>query len=196
MTPLVSAFELELPRDYQVIGEPVDMAGVHHMLKQPGGRYQFQWWALGLVEARPYGAVGDSKQGKKGADKGVDGIITFLERGESRLVMQQIIVQVKSGHVEAGDIRELSGTVEAKQAAMGVFITLQEPSKPMLEAAHVGRYYHSAYSGQAHPKIQILTIEQLLSGQAKVDMPHTRKATFKAAPTEKEQLEIDQVGLW
>jgi len=33
--------------------------------------YQFQWWALGLVGARP-------AEGKKGADKGVDGGYTSM----------------------------------------------------------------------------------------------------------------------
>jgi Restriction endonuclease len=81
-------------------------------------RYQFQWWALSLVRARPLGGKPGSKVGKKGADKGIDGIINF---------------QVKSGNVKRGDIGELRGTIEREDAAMGVFITLEEPTKPMKE---------------------------------------------------------------
>ena len=55
----------------EVIGEPVDLAGAKALAHQD--RYQFQWWALGLIGARPLG------EKKKGADKGIDGIIQFHE---------------------------------------------------------------------------------------------------------------------
>jgi len=50
------------PRAIKAIGEPVDLAGAHALADE--NRYQFQWWALGLVNAKP---VGDDR--KKGADK-------------------------------------------------------------------------------------------------------------------------------
>ncbi|HEU5099675.1 MAG TPA: restriction endonuclease, partial [Roseiflexaceae bacterium] len=90
-----------------------------------------------LVKARPLG--GEGKQGKKGADRGIDGIIPFLD--DTTAKPKRALVQVKSGHVRAGDIRDLRGTVEREQAQLGAFITLEPPSREMLaEAAAAGVY--------------------------------------------------------
>jgi site-specific DNA-methyltransferase (adenine-specific) len=80
-------------------------------------RYQFQWWALSLIKAKPLGGQESGKTGKKGSDKGIDGVINFLDGGASAL--QRIIVQVKSGKVKSGDIRDLVGTVQRENAAIG-----------------------------------------------------------------------------
>jgi adenine specific DNA methylase Mod len=67
---------------YRVIGEPVDVSGASDLaVSDP---YQFQWWALGLVGARP-------AEGKKGADKGIDGRIYFHEGDGST---RQVILSV------------------------------------------------------------------------------------------------------
>ncbi|MGB2604976.1 MAG: site-specific DNA-methyltransferase, partial [Candidatus Sulfotelmatobacter sp.] len=54
--------------EYDVIGEPTTVPDAEALAKQDP--YQFQWWALGLVGARP-------TEGKKGADKGIDGRLYF-----------------------------------------------------------------------------------------------------------------------
>ncbi len=158
-------FDLESKQDYQVIGEPVDLAGAYDLATL--NRYQFQWWALSLVEAQPLGGQEGSRQGKKGSDKGIDGVIPFVEVGGKR---ERVIVQVKSGHVSADHIRDLIGTVESEKAAMGVFITLKEPTGPMKSAALGAGFYESPLWGKKYPRIQILTIEELLAGQ-QVEMP-------------------------
>ncbi|MDQ6949258.1 MAG: site-specific DNA-methyltransferase, partial [Actinomycetota bacterium] len=85
---LRDSFGLE---DVPVVGQPTEVEGARQLAQSPEGRYQFQWWALGLVEARPVGGIE-----KKGADRGIDGRITFPERdGELR----SVLVSVKSGHV-------------------------------------------------------------------------------------------------
>ena len=75
-----------------------------------------------------------------------------------------MLVQVKSGHVKSGDIRDLRGTVEREGAAIGVFITLEEPSRDMVTEAASAGHYHSPAWGRDYPRIQILTIAQLLAG--------------------------------
>ncbi len=79
-----------------------------------------------------------------------------------------------------GDIRDLRGTVERENAAMGVFVTLEQPSGQMRTEAVTAGYYHSPGWDKDHPKIQILTIEALLDG-ATVEMP-PQFGTFKQAP--------------
>lgn len=183
---LKDAFNLVENADYQVIGEPQDFQAARQLAHDD--RYQFQWWALSLIQAQPLGGEIGSKQGKKGADKGIDGMITFLDDAYSK--PKKIIVQVKSGKVKSGDIRDLAGTIEREQAAIGVFITLEEPTKEMQKEAVSTGFYHSPNWNKDYQKLQILTIERLLSG-ATVQMPPTAK-TYKKAQRERLFQEIQQ----
>jgi site-specific DNA-methyltransferase (adenine-specific) len=88
-------------------------------------------------------------------------------------------VQVKSGGVKSGDIRDLVGTVEREKAAIGVFITLERPSSPMTQEAASAGVYTSPGWGKTYPRIQILTVEELLRG-AEIKMPPSH-VTFKEA---------------
>jgi site-specific DNA-methyltransferase (adenine-specific) len=161
---------------FAVIGEPEDLADAHQLARDD--RYQFQWWALSLVQAKPIGGQPDSKAGKKGSDKGIDGLITFLDDNTGK--PKQIVVQVKSGHVGSPDIVHLIGVLDREKAALGVFITLEQPTSDMqLEAVKAGKY-HSPGWNKDYRRIQILTIDQLLMG-AGVDMPPSAQ-TFKLAP--------------
>jgi site-specific DNA-methyltransferase (adenine-specific) len=165
---LKDMFNLEPKRDYQVIGEPGDLSGAQQLASED--RYQFQWWALSLIEARPLGGVGDSKTGKKGSDRGIDGVINFLD--DRKLGLKRAIVQVKSGHVNSGMIRDLKGTLEREQAAVGIFITLESSTREMDTESVTAGSYHSEIWNRDYPRIQILTIEQLLNG-AEVKLPQT-----------------------
>jgi site-specific DNA-methyltransferase (adenine-specific) len=160
---------------FRVVGEPEDLASARQLASED--RYQFQWWALSLVRAKPLGGQEGSKQGKKGADQGVDGIITFFDDNSGK--PKRVIVQVKSGHVKAGDIQQLVGTVKQEKAALGVFITLEEPTGPMVAAALKEGVYHSEGWNKDYPTIQILTIADLLKG-AEIKMP-PQFGTFKKA---------------
>jgi site-specific DNA-methyltransferase (adenine-specific) len=123
--------------------------------------YQFQFWAVGLIGAQPFGAGSTNKKGKKGGDGGIDGLLFFRTPGGERV--DKAIVSVKGGkNLAPNMIRDLDSVVSQQKAAIGVFITLHEPTSGMLEsAAKMGVY---EYGGVRVPKIQIRTIEQLLSG--------------------------------
>ena len=158
-----------------VIGEPEDVGSARQLAQDD--RYQFQWWALSLVRAKPLGAKGGGKTGKKGSDKGIDGVINFIDDRGSK--PKRMLVQVKSGKVKSGDIRDLRGTVEREDAAMGVFVTLEEPTSHMRQEAVSAGFYHSPGWGQDYQRIQILTIGELLHG-AEVRMP-PQHGTFREA---------------
>lgn len=160
---------------FKVIGEPPDVAAAKQLAQDD--RYQFQWWALSLVQAKPLGGQEGSKTGKKGSDKGIDGVITFIDDAYAR--PKRVLVQVKSGHVKSGDIRDLVGTVQRENAAIGVFITLEPPSRDMLTEAVSAGYYDSPGWHQKYPRIQLHTVAELLKG-AKIDMP-AQYGTFKQA---------------
>ncbi|NJL58788.1 MAG: site-specific DNA-methyltransferase [Desulfobacteraceae bacterium] len=175
-------------KNYIVIGEPGDLAGARQLADDD--RYQFQWWADGLVGAMPVGTSAGSRTGKKGADRGIDGIITFIDDADSK--PKRVLVQVKSGKVSSRDIRDMVGTADREKAAIGVFITLNEATKDMrTEAVSAGHYFSEGWN-RRYPRIQILTIGELLNG-AKVDMPPIH-ATFKKARTEKKN-GFEQNGL-
>ena len=137
--------------------------------------FQFQCWALGLVGARPGG------EQKKGADQGIDGRIIF--QGEKTGTFESVILSVKAGHTGVAHVRDLKGVLEREKATIGVLISMQEPTAPMKTEAVTAGFYESATWGQKYPKVQLLTVAELLAGK-KVEMPPIRQvsATFKKAP--------------
>ena len=169
-------------RPYQVIGVPQDAASAQALAieSEHDGRYQFEWWALGLVDARP------AQDKKKGADSGVDGYINFFDDNSGK--PKRIIVQVKSGHVNRGQIATLKGDMEREKAEIGLFVTLSPPTGPMRQDAIAAGFYEPEhFPGQKFPRVQILTIEELLSGQA-ADYPrYAPQATFRQAPRRRRQ---------
>jgi site-specific DNA-methyltransferase (adenine-specific) len=167
---------------YQVIGEPTTLHDARQLAQDD--RYQFQWWSLSLLRARPYGGDGTSKKGKKGADGGIDGLITFMD--DHTGTVKRVIVQVKSGKVSRPVISELVGTVGRESAAIGVFLTLEEPTSDMKVESVSAGYYHSPGWNQDYPRIQILTVKALLDGTARLQIPPPQPP-FKQAQRVKEQ---------
>lgn len=171
---------------FNVLGEPEDVGAARQLAQDD--RYQFQWWALSLVKAKPLGGQAGEKKGKKGTDRGIDGVINFVDDAGGR--PKRVLVQVKSGHVKSGDVRDLRGTVEREEAAIGVFITLEPPTAEMKREAVSAGFYQSPAWGRTYPKIQILSIVELLAG-AKIEMPPawgTFKQAQRAEPSGPQQL--------
>lgn len=154
--------------EYEVIGEPVSLPDAHKLARDDP--YQFQWWALGLVDARPM-------EQKKGADKGIDGRIYFhVGDGETR----QIVLSVKAGHISVAHLRDLLGVLDREKAEIGVLISLEEPTSPMRKEAASAGFYTSPWG--KHPRLQLLTVESLLTG-GRIDRPPAQTSvTFKRAP--------------
>ena len=175
--------------EFEILGEPKTVSAARYLADRD--RHQFEWWACSLVRARPSGAAVSSRQGKKGADRGVDGSINFIDDASGK--PKSVIVQVKSGKVHSTYVRDLVGTLEREKAPIGVLITLEEPTKAMLKEAAEAGFYESKLWGQQYPRVQIFTIEQLLSG-AKVEMP-PQHGTFKQAERQKSKDQPEQLDL-
>jgi len=153
---------------FDVHGTPKDLDGARALAAQD--KYQFQWWAVSLVDAVPFGGK------KKGADGGVDGHIYFKPEGKKT---EKAIVSVKGGeNIGAPMIRELAKVVDNEQAKIGVFISLVEPTKPMLVEAVKAGYYETQVG--KYPKIQMLTIAELFKGK-KPDIPLVDPSFLKKA---------------
>ena len=157
---------------YEVIGEPADAGSAEALAL--ANRHQFEWWALGKVAARP------AQDKKKGADSGIDGVIHFDDDNSGKF--KKVVIQVKSGHVNAAHIRDLKGVLEREQAAIGAFLTLKPSTKPMREeAAAAGFYEPEFFPGHRFPRLQILTIAELFAGK-ELQYPRFAPAgTFKKA---------------
>ncbi len=163
---------------YKVIGEPVSLPDAEVLAQQDP--YQFQWWALGLVGARPV-------ELKKGADQGIDGRLYFHDEHQDIGKTKQILFSVKSGHVAVSHVRDLRGVLEREKAQIGALISLEKPTKSMRTEAAKAGFYESPWEQwhdgkKKYPRLQLLTVADLLSGKG-VDCPPFRaNITFKKAP--------------
>ena len=162
-------------KTYRITGEPTTLAEALQ-LKEDGDGHQFEYWALGLVGARPV-------EEKKGADKGIDGKLFFV--GDNPKELETIIISVKSGHVERKIMHELGGVVEREKAVIGVLITMKPPTRDMNEEVLAGGFYESTVWGKKYPRLQILSIEEIMGG-AGIAMPPINQvnATFIKAHKE------------
>ncbi len=161
----------------RIIGEPVTPNEAYILAEQDNS--QFQWWALGLVGARPV-------EQKKGADHAIDGKVLFRDDLKAAKA-EQIIIQVKGGKTGVKDVRDLRGVLDREKAAMGVLISLQPPTGPMeAEAASAGFYTHKM-NQQQYPRLQLRTVKELMEGKG-IERPSNVAAvdeTFKKAPKAK-----------
>lgn len=159
---------------YEVIGEPTSLPDAEVLAKEDP--YQFQWWALSLVGARPI-------EKKKGADHGIDGRLYFHDEAKGGKT-KQIILSVKAGHTNVAHVRDLRGVIEREKAEIGVLIAMEEPSKPMLKEAADAGFYQPPGLADKYPRLQILTIAQLLDGKP-IEFPRLLEVTYKRAPKAK-----------
>ncbi len=174
---LTDTFGHSIIGEYQVIGTPKDLTGAQQLANE--NKYQFQYWALDLIGAKPVDGV------KKGADRGIDGRKYFHDDNSGK--SKQIIFSVKGGrNVGVSEIRDLIGVLDRERAEIGVYISFVEPTKPMEREAVEAGFYTSS-DGSRYPRVQLLTIKDLLEG-ARVQRPmHVRDVTFKQAPRSRGQ---------
>ncbi|HXH88004.1 MAG TPA: DNA methyltransferase [Gaiellaceae bacterium] len=169
--------------DYQVFGEPTTADDAEELARTDP--YGFQWWALGLIGARP-------AEGKKGADHGIDGRLFFFDDDATP---KQVIVSVKAGKVSVPQVRDLVGVVDREKAQIGVLISFNEPTGPMRgEAASAG--FHTSGLFGDFPRVQLLTVAELLSGKT-IQMPNSGgpQGMTVALPPVPQEVHPDQMTL-
>ncbi len=139
---------------FKVVGEPKDLADATELADQ--NKYQFQWWAVSFIGGQPYGSK------KKGADTGIDGYLYYMDEKDK---IKKAIISVKGGGTSVKDIRDLGYVIDREKSDIGIFISLHQPTHPMREEAAMKGFYHSPL-GKDYPRIQILTIEEILGGKS------------------------------
>lgn len=160
---------------FAVVGEPVSLPDAEILAKDDP--YQFQWWAAGTLGAR-------LTEKKKGADRGIDGRLYFHDDPKPGHT-KQIVLSVKSGHIPPAHIRELRGVLERENAEIAALVTLEAPTKPMLREAASAGFYTSPFGGRTYPRLQIITVEDMLNGK-RIAYPETQaNVTYKRAKRHK-----------
>ena len=157
-----------------VHGIPRDLAAAHALALDPRDktRKEFEKWAI-LTYSSNRARINE----KKGADGGIDGQAHFLTGPTTH---GTVLLQAKSGHVSRATIATLRGDMERISAELGVLITLNEPTGPMKdEAAAAGLYHHPLFDLTV-PRIQVVTVQDMLAHHATLTMPLTHDAV-KAA---------------
>ena len=159
---------------FDVHGTPQDLESARDLAARD--KYQFQWWAVSLVEAQPF-------QGKKkGADTGIDGLKFFRDLDKKEV--RKIVVSVKGGGLKADDVRALNHVRDREKAEIALFLSLEKPTAGMVKDAAAAGFYESA-TGKKFARVQLLTIEALLSGTARAEHPdYEPDLNFKKAKTE------------
>ncbi len=158
------------------IGAPVDLTGARALAAHD--KYQFQWWALDRLGAQPVSGK------KKGSDKGIDGVIPFFAGPKEDY--KRVLVSVKGGeHVGVTMVRDLVGVLEREKEPIGLLLTLEPPTQPMLTEAATAGFYHSDFWQKDYPRVQTLTIEEMFAGRRPEMPPQT--SPFAQAPLERER---------
>jgi len=162
---------------YKLHGVPADIAGARQMFADDDPtKKEFEKWAVSLIGAQPWRA------GKKGADGGIDGILPFG-------TTEKAIVSVKGGKsVQRNQIDQLRAVVDREKAQIGVFLTLEEPTKPMIAEAAGAGHHVGKDDSRPVPKIQIVRIEDAMRLRERaVDLPLRRADVFKRAAKEEDK---------
>jgi site-specific DNA-methyltransferase (adenine-specific) len=142
---------------YRLFSIPRDLESARALAET--SPYEFQFWAARKIGAFVLGSDPHAREGKRGADRGVDGLIRFRSGDD----VAEAVVSVKGGHVNASHVRDLRGTIERRHAPIGILLTLQEPTRPMLEEAADAGFIRRG--DEKFARIQIVTIEQVFEGK-------------------------------
>jgi len=166
-------------------GIPKDMQSATALANKQDDRTrkEFEKWAV-LTYSNNRATINQ----KKGADKGIDGIAYFRSEKDDP---EKIILQVKSGKVSSRDIRDLQGTMTRENSVLGIFITLQKPTKDMLHEAKEAGIYKSQYMSAPVDKIRIVTVQEIIEEQKRLDI----LLSLEVLKSAEKQMEVKQIAL-
>ena len=139
----------------EIDGFPRDVASARELATSTRkGRMKFQDW---VIEIKLDGVSKDLR-------RGYDGYVTIYRDAKKKDV---VLIEVKSGAAEVEDIREFVNAVNNENAAMGVFVCFADKvTRQMLIEAQRAGYYDKDVFGTRFPRVQILTVEDLLDDKS------------------------------
>lgn len=179
---LLHSYGQNVKSTYKILGIPRDLGGAQALFMQ--SPFDFERWAVSLVNAQP--------NEKQVGDKGIDGVARFPLDMKGNV--GRILVSVKGGKtIGPPFVRDLVGTVESQKAQMGVLISMAEPTKGVMDAVnHGGTYTHPGSDNAKYPKVQVITVAELLQGKRPkmplTLLPYIQATKIKVAPAETDAL--------
>lgn len=162
--------------DFEIDGEPKDVYSAKKLAEKDP--FQFQIWCISKLDATP----SETKSG----DKGVDGIINFLDPSKSSKVGKAIIQVKGTKNVNPSMVRDLKGTLKSQNADFGILITFKEPTRGMIGEATQEGYFKPEYIRDEIPKIQFLTVEDLFKKPIPIKLPQVILPPYRKPVIEKE----------
>ena len=155
----------QLPADIVVDGIPQDVESARALANRDDDRVrkEFEKWAV-LTYTNNRAVINE----KKGADKGIDGVVYFAS-GPGKT--ERMVIQVKSGGANRSTIATLKGDMQRERAELALLITMDEPTKPMLEEAKNAGVYEHALMGRSYDRIRIVTVREMIEQDARIDLP-------------------------
>jgi len=146
-------------------GIPQDMKSAAALAHKQDDRVrkEFEKWAV-LTYSNNRAQIND----RKGGDKGIDGTAFFLSDKDENA---KIVFQVKSGNVGRGDVSKFNNDRAREGAELGIFLTLQPPTQGMKEEANAAGIYEHKIMGRSYPRIQIVTIAELIEQHKRLQIP-------------------------
>lgn len=179
------SFGESLVKSIVVDGIPQDMEAAKALATRQDDRVrkEFEKWAV-LTYTNNRAVINN----KKGADKGIDGVVYFTTGATTT---ERMIIQVKSGGVNRSVIATLHGDMQREQAQMATLITLDEPSRPMKDEALQAGLYHHPLMGKDYEKIQIVTVRELIEQEKRLELP----LSFEVVKTAKKQIDDPQLPM-
>lgn len=156
-------------------GIPQDMASARALALKNDDRVrkEFEKWAV-LTYSSNRARIND----KKGGDQGIDGTAFFMAGANDNA---KVVFQVKSGTVGRGDIAKLNNDRQREQAELAVFLTLQPPTKGMADEANAAGIYDHKLMGRTYPRVQIVTIQDLVEQHKRMEIPMSLEVLKAAA---------------
>jgi DNA modification methylase len=162
---LERAFGKDILPTISISGVPRDVESARALAENTDDRVrkEFEKWAI-LTFSENRAVVNE----KKGADQGIDGrAYTLTGKGQNA----KIAFQAKSGHVSRRDIATLIGDMQREKAALGYFITLEEPTEPMRREARAAGTYMHPLMGKSYNRIQIITVREIIEEARRLELP-------------------------
>lgn len=157
---LIHTYGDDITGTYDVNGIPRDTRSAQALFEQSA--FDFERWAVSLAHGQP--------NERQVGDKGIDGVVRF--NTDNRDGIGRVLVSVKGGkQIGPQFVRDLLGTVETQKAEMGLLILMSSPTHGMNDAADHGGTYRWPVNQLTFPRVQIITVEQLLAGQRPVMPP-------------------------
>jgi DNA modification methylase len=158
----------------EINGVPKDFASAEALAnnKDDRTRKEFEKWMV-LTYSNNKAIIND----KKGGDGGIDGV-AYIAHNHDR-DNKKVIFSVKSNaKLSPTVIRDLNGTLQREEAALGIFLTLYPMPNLVKESKKYG-LYHNDFTGNDYPKIIVISVEELLAGE-RMNLPNPATVLKKA----------------